>query len=152
MWFFHSDVDVVTVLKNIVTKFNIDASIPAIVYLAQDTRPSSDMLSAAVREGVEALGASVKDFHLLTTPQLHHIVNAQNSQFSSSDELDALAQSSTAQDASEEGYYAKISDAFVNLLRYCVDWIGRSIDCLLVWLIDWSMDWLFGFWIPSLFR
>ncbi|OQV26046.1 Phosphoacetylglucosamine mutase [Hypsibius exemplaris] len=111
------DVDVINVLKNIVARFNIDASIPAIVYVAQDTRPSSDILSAAVRDGVEALGASAKDFHLLTTPQLHHIVNVQNSQFGSSDELDALAQSSPAQDASEEGYYAKLSEAFVSLLR-----------------------------------
>ncbi|GAU92282.1 hypothetical protein RvY_04382 [Ramazzottius varieornatus] len=110
------DVDVVNVLKNIVAKFEIDFSIPAIVYLAQDTRPSSDMLSTAVRDGVEAVGASVKDFHLLTTPQLHHIVNAQNSALSNSEQVDAMSSSLTAADASEEGYYAKLSEAFLGLL------------------------------------
>ena len=116
IFIFSSDVDVVNVLKNIIAKFEIDFSIPAIVYLAQDTRPSSNMLSTALRDGVEAAGASVKNFYLLTTPQLHHIVNAQNSALSNADQADAMTSSLTAADASEEGYYAKFSEAFLGLL------------------------------------
>ena len=108
-------------LKNIVNRYSIDFSIPAIVYLAQDTRPSSGPLSTAFREGVEALGASVKDFHLLTTPQLHHIVNAHNRTFIQADELDNASnlafREDQQDDPSEEGYYAKLTDGFCGLLQ-----------------------------------
>lgn len=76
-----SDAEVTNVLETIIGRFGIDLSNFAVVFVAQDTRPSSQTLSVAVREGVEALGASARDFHLLTTPQLHHIVNVKNSTF-----------------------------------------------------------------------
>jgi hypothetical protein len=48
------------------------------VYVAQDTRPSSERLARRVRAGAEAAGADVTHFGLLTTPQLHHIVRMAN--------------------------------------------------------------------------
>ncbi|XP_055327919.1 phosphoacetylglucosamine mutase-like [Paramacrobiotus metropolitanus] len=114
------DKDVVRVLEVIIKHFNIDVAVSAMIYMAQDTRPSSDALAAALRQGVEALGGSVRDFHLLTTPQLHYIVCAHNKLISrQTDQVDLSISDTAAQDedCSEEGYYRKLIDNFIGLLK-----------------------------------
>ena len=48
------------------------------VYVGMDTRPTSPYLTDLVIKGVEALGGSVVNYGLLTTPQLHHCVRIRN--------------------------------------------------------------------------
>ena len=47
---------------------------PPHVFLARDTRPTGPALAAAAKAGAEAIGASVTDLGLMTTPQLHYRV------------------------------------------------------------------------------
>lgn len=75
----------------------------AIVYIAKDTRESSERLAGRVRAGAEAVGATVVDFGLLSTPQLHFIVREYN-----------LGRNTWA---SEAGYYTRMSTAFRNLTK-----------------------------------
>ena len=49
---------------------------PPHVFLARDTRPTGPTLAAAAKAGAEAIGASVTDLGLMTTPQLHYVVYA----------------------------------------------------------------------------
>lgn len=49
---------------------------PPHVFLARDTRPTGPALAAAAKAGAEAIGASVTDLGLMTTPQLHYVVYA----------------------------------------------------------------------------
>eukprot|EP00921_Rhytidocystis_pertsovi_P024306 GHVQ01039094.1.p1 GENE.GHVQ01039094.1~~GHVQ01039094.1.p1 ORF type:complete len:648 (-),score=62.82 GHVQ01039094.1:1861-3804(-) len=48
------------------------------VLVGRDTRPTSLHLSTIFAAGVEAVGANVKDFGTLTTPQLHFLVYCAN--------------------------------------------------------------------------
>eukprot|EP01083_Nonionella_stella_P036981 100869_1 len=48
------------------------------VYVGRDTRPSSPGLSRLLVEGARALGARVRDFEIVTTPQLHYMVRLHN--------------------------------------------------------------------------
>ncbi|KAF4517174.1 hypothetical protein B566_EDAN005606 [Ephemera danica] len=43
-----------------------------------NARPSSDSLASAAKEGAEILGAIVKDFGVVTTPELHFVTAARN--------------------------------------------------------------------------
>ncbi|KAK7508746.1 hypothetical protein BaRGS_00000312 [Batillaria attramentaria] len=97
-----TDKGIPAVLQSIVDVEKIDMSVKAVVFIARDTRPSSVSLSQAVQDGIQALGGDSKDFGLLTTPQLHYIVCCEN----------------TKGDygvPSEEGYYDKMSKAFLSL-------------------------------------
>ncbi|XP_054719475.1 phosphoacetylglucosamine mutase-like [Uloborus diversus] len=93
--------DLAEVLSTIVTSNNIDYDIPAHVYLAKDTRSSSPYLASAAVDGIGILDGQVKDFGLLTTPQLHYVVCCKNNE--------------TYGEPSEEGYYKKLSKAFETL-------------------------------------
>jgi phosphomannomutase len=44
------------------------------IFLARDTRESSEHLAELAREGALVIGGNVLDFGLQTTPQLHHLV------------------------------------------------------------------------------
>lgn len=85
-------------LNAIVAAEKIDLDHPGNVFIAKDTRPSSEVcflglfffllgeekwwadylwgqhLSELVREGALVIGGNVLDFGLQTTPQLHHLV------------------------------------------------------------------------------
>ena len=72
---------------------------PAHVYVGRDTRPSSDLLSKAVLDGIEAAGGIAKDFGVVTTPQLHYFVVCQNTNHAYG--LPTI-----------EGYFSKLAVAF----------------------------------------
>jgi len=62
-------------------------------------RPSSESLSAAVVDGVVAAGGQFKKFGLVSTPQLHYLVVAHNT-------------NGGYGEASEDGYFNKLAKAF----------------------------------------
>ncbi|GFS55480.1 phosphoacetylglucosamine mutase [Nephila pilipes] len=80
----------------------INYDIPANVFLARDTRKSSEFLANAALDGVKALNGELKDFGLLTTPQLHFVVYCKNY--------------SAYGTPTPEGYYKKLSNAFNSLI------------------------------------
>lgn len=94
--------DLVNVLKDVIEKEDINMSQEAHVFVGKDTRSSGPRLLQAVLDGVSAFGGHSKDYGLVTTPQLHHLVWCQNSQ-------------GKYGEATLEGYYKKFSQAFIQL-------------------------------------
>ncbi|KAL2082573.1 hypothetical protein ACEWY4_022391 [Coilia grayii] len=92
----------VTALKDLIEREAINMDQSASVFIGRDTRPSSESLSQAVQDGVSALAGLCQDFGLVTTPQLHYLVCCQNTQ----GRYGAI---------SVEGYYKKLSTAFIKL-------------------------------------
>ncbi|GBN47311.1 Phosphoacetylglucosamine mutase [Araneus ventricosus] len=97
-------------LKTIACSSGINYDIQANVFLGRDTRKSSESLANAALDGVKSLKGEVKDFGLLTTPQLHFVVKCQNFQ-----KYSAL----TA--PTPEGYYKRFSTAFNSLISQMTD-------------------------------
>ncbi|XP_043922088.1 phosphoacetylglucosamine mutase [Protopterus annectens] len=91
-------------LENIAKKEAIDLQQEAFVVVGRDTRQSSEKLVQTVIDGVTILGGKYHDYGLLTTPQLHYMVCCRNT----------LGQYGTA---TEEGYYKKLAQAFMNLIK-----------------------------------
>uniref|UniRef100_A0A8C5AR96 Phosphoacetylglucosamine mutase n=1 Tax=Gadus morhua TaxID=8049 RepID=A0A8C5AR96_GADMO len=109
----------ITVLKDLVQKESIDlTNQEAEVFVGRDTRSSSARLSDAVLDGVTALDGRSKDYGLVTTPQLHYMVCCCNTRGGYGK-------------ASVEGYYSKLSQAFIQLTKSAPN---RTDDqkCLLV--------------------
>lgn len=98
-----SDEDLELAIINLERKFANHSNNRALVYVARDTRPSSKSLSDAAIDGIKALAGNYQDFGLLTTPQLHFIVREYNL--------------GNKDGASEEGYYKKFSEAFIDFVR-----------------------------------
>lgn len=98
------DADLLTALNDIIAKEDISMSQEANVFVGRDTRSSSKSLSQAVLEGVSSLGGFSKDYDLVTTPQLHYMVRCQNTQ-------------GEYGEATVNGYYKKLSQAFLQLLK-----------------------------------
>ncbi|KAG7275621.1 hypothetical protein CRUP_021948 [Coryphaenoides rupestris] len=106
--------DLLTVLKDIVQKESIDLTQDAHVFVGKDTRnantqcvsrSSSGRLSEAVLDGVTSLKGHSKDYGLVTTPQLHYMVCCYNTRGGYGE-------------ASLEGYYRKLSQAFVRMMKH----------------------------------
>ncbi|XP_033106770.1 phosphoacetylglucosamine mutase-like [Anneissia japonica] len=90
------------VVDEIVNACNIDMSVSARVIVARDTRPSSPKLASAVVDAIRSLNADYTDYGILTTPQLHYLVRCVNT-------------NGEYGQATEEGYYKKLSKAFAQL-------------------------------------
>lgn len=97
----------------------IDQNHPASVIIARDTRPSGTRLVKALIAGLESVGAKYVDYGVLTTPQLHYLTRATNTQD------DALPFG----EVSEEGYYKKIADAYKIAMRHCTSKGTLTVDC-----------------------
>ncbi|RHY68116.1 hypothetical protein DYB34_007664 [Aphanomyces astaci] len=95
---------VVEALDSIVRAEKIDLDQPGNIFIAKDTRVSSEHLSELAREGALLVGGNVLDFGLQTTPQLHHYVRMWN-----------FEQYNKGDWASETGYYNMLVDAFKQL-------------------------------------
>ncbi|XP_046877348.1 phosphoacetylglucosamine mutase isoform X2 [Hypomesus transpacificus] len=94
----------VAALEDVIEREAISMNQQASVFLGRDTRSSSDSLSQAVLDGVSALGGQSRDYGKVTTPQLHYMVCCQNTQ-------------GRYGDATVEGYYQKLSQAFIQLTK-----------------------------------
>ncbi|KAJ3016008.1 Phosphoacetylglucosamine Mutase [Thoreauomyces humboldtii] len=89
-------------LENVVTKEKIDLGKPANIVVGRDTRPSGVALVEALVDGVKALGGTITDYGLNTTPQLHYVTRC----------LNTKGTPEAYGEPTEEGYYKKLSDAF----------------------------------------
>ncbi|XP_069091711.1 phosphoacetylglucosamine mutase isoform X1 [Pleurodeles waltl] len=98
------ELEISSVLADIVQKESVDVNQNAFVAIGRDTRHSSEKLAHAVVDGVTSLGAQYQDYGLVTTPQLHYIVCCRNTE----------GQYGTA---TVEGYYKKLSKAFSDLIK-----------------------------------
>ncbi|KAJ7341698.1 hypothetical protein JRQ81_006427 [Phrynocephalus forsythii] len=112
--------ELLPVLRAICQKEGVDLQKDAFVILGRDTRPSSKKLSQSVTDGVSVLGGQCQDYGLVTTPQLHYMVCCQNT-------------CGSYGTATVEGYYQKLSKAFVELTKQATSQrdgqIRLTIDC-----------------------
>lgn len=89
----------------LVSKLNINLETPASVVVARDSRESSPRLSTATIDGINAVpNASLEDFGLFTTPQLHYITRTRNDK--------------KFGECSETGYYEKLAESFKNIVKF----------------------------------
>ncbi|KAJ1918306.1 hypothetical protein H4219_002703 [Mycoemilia scoparia] len=102
-----TDANVTQILETIVSKENIDLSLPATVAYARDTRPSGPALQAALESGLAALEAKPLNFGIVTTPQLHYFVRCINSKNTDN----------PYGEPTEDGYYKKLAAAFNKLIE-----------------------------------
>ncbi len=97
----------------------IDLSSPGKVIGGRDTRPSGIKLVAALAASLAATNTTYVDYKILTTPQLHYLTRAVNTE----------GTPKSYGEVSEVGYYKKLAEAFYRALR------GRrvsgplSVDC-----------------------
>jgi len=79
---------------------------PANIVFGRDTRASGPSLIKALKAALDAAGAKYHDYGYLTTPQLHYMVrcvNTQNTPYAFGE-------------ATEEGYYKKMANAFKTIM------------------------------------
>ncbi|QIW95151.1 hypothetical protein AMS68_000669 [Peltaster fructicola] len=103
----------------VVKDLGVDSATSASVIIARDTRPSGERLVKALIAGLDAAGAKYVDYGVLTTPQLHYLTRATNTQ-------------NDAQpfgEVSEEGYYKKLAEAYKIAMRHSKPNGALSIDC-----------------------
>ena len=98
---------------------NVNESKPAHVVFARDTRPSGQRLVKALTAAMDATGVKYTDYGLLTTPQLHYLVRAINTQNTHH----------PYGEVSEEGYYKKLSDAFKRAIYGATPKGSLTVDC-----------------------
>ena len=94
--------DLISTLHKIIKEQEINETSPATIILGRDTRKSSPQLAEATIKGINACNATLRDFGIVTTPQLHYLVVAINT-------------NGFYGDPSLAGYYQKISSAFKNI-------------------------------------
>ncbi|KAK0618088.1 N-acetylglucosamine-phosphate mutase-like protein [Bombardia bombarda] len=107
-----TDEDLVKLYNRLATDLKIDLGSPAKVIYGRDTRPSGYRLVTALADALEATESEYVDYKLLTTPQLHYLVRATNT------EGNPLSYG----EVSEAGYYKKLASAFVRAMK------SRKID------------------------
>lgn len=99
--------ELISILETLVSTAKINLETPASVVYAHDTRPTCPALVKAVASGLAAMGANIVDAGLKTTPQLHYLVKALNTQGTE----DAYGE------PTEDGYYKKLSAAYLKLVE-----------------------------------
>lgn len=111
--------ELLTVLKKIISTYKIDTSIQARVIYAHDTRPTSPALVKAIADGLAVMGTHVIDAGLKTTPQLHYLVLAHNT----------AGTENAYGEPTEEGYFKKLSSAFLKLVEGKPSTSKLTVDC-----------------------
>ncbi|KOS20442.1 Phosphoacetylglucosamine mutase [Escovopsis weberi] len=102
-----SEHDLLDIYKALAVQLKVDLSLPARVIYGRDTRPSGHSLVTALAEALDATAVDYTDYKILTTPQLHYLVRALNTE----------GTPKAYGEVSEAGYYNKLSEAFVRALR-----------------------------------
>ena len=108
-----------TAYQSLVTELNVNLNNKARVVFARDTRTSGSRLVAALVAGLDAVGAEHTDFKLQTTPQLHYVTRCINTKGSPLD----------YGEPTEEGYYKKLGEAFVQAMRGAKPAGPIYVDC-----------------------
>lgn len=104
---------------HVVKQFKIDQEAPANVIYARDTRPSGIRLVKALEAGLKATNVTYQDFGILTTPQLHYLVRATNTQ----NDKNPYGK------ISEVGYYEKLAAAFEAVTKNTKFHSPVTVDC-----------------------
>ena len=103
-----SDEDLLSVVRDIIMSCKITLSKPAFIVYGYDTRPSCPALISALEDGLKCFSdVRLENAALKTTPQLHYLVKAFNTQ-STTDPYG---------EPTEQGYYAKLAKAFKTLAQ-----------------------------------
>ncbi|KAK4547644.1 hypothetical protein LTR36_000601 [Oleoguttula mirabilis] len=102
-----------------VKDLKIEQTKEAKVIFARDTRPSGARLVKALIAGLEATGTKYIDYGYATTPQLHYLVRATNTQ----------NQPIPYGEVSMEGYYKKTAEAFKQAMKYATPKGPVTVDC-----------------------
>lgn len=110
-----SDEKLAELYRHIATQFRIDLKAPAKVIYGRDTRPSGHKLVSALADALTATDTEYVDFKILTTPQLHYLTRAINTE----------GTEASYGEVSEAGYYKKLSGAFLKAMK------GRKINGVL---------------------
>jgi len=114
-----SSIALVHALRELVEQGGVDMQMPARVVYAHDTRPSCPALVRAIAEGLAVMGAESRDAGLLTTPQLHYLVRAQNT----------VNSPRPFGEPSVEGYYRKLAAAYAELTADAPAPPALVVDC-----------------------
>lgn len=115
----NSTEETVKAYGNVIQKYNIDQDKPANVIYARDTRPSGSRLVKALEAGLKATNVTYKDYGILTTPQLHYLVRATNTQ----------NDKNPYGEVSEAGYYKKLAAAFSVVMKNVKASSPVTVDC-----------------------
>jgi len=104
-----------------INRLRVLAHNPRKVIFARDTRPSGEALVEALKAALVATGTEFIDYGIATTPQLHYLVRATNT----------LGSDREYGEVSIEGYYKKLSAAFLNTMH--IEYASQSgpvyVDC-----------------------
>ncbi|KAL1878528.1 hypothetical protein VTK73DRAFT_7956 [Phialemonium thermophilum] len=114
-----SDQELVERYNNIAAAHKIDLRSPAKVIYGRDTRPSGHKLVTALADALVAADTEYVDYKLLTTPQLHYLTRATNTE----------GTPSSYGKVSEVGYYEKLAAAFAKALRNKKVEGTLTVDC-----------------------
>jgi hypothetical protein len=114
-----SDEELVERYNKIATSLRIDLRSPAKVVYGRDTRPSGHKLVTALADALAACNTESVDYKILTTPQLHYLVRATNT------EGTPLSYGKV----SEAGYYEKLAEAFAKALNNRKTNGTLTVDC-----------------------
>ncbi|CAM9010503.1 unnamed protein product [Wickerhamomyces anomalus] len=93
------------------TQLNIKLETPSNVVIARDSRVSGPALTDATIDGLKVLDTGYKNFDLLTTPQLHYLVRAINTQ----------GTPVSFGEPNEEGYFKKLSTSYKKIFDGFLD-------------------------------
>jgi phosphoacetylglucosamine mutase len=115
----NTDDELIQVLESLVSTFKIDLSVPASVVFGHDTRPSCPQLVKALVDGLASFGTHMIEAGLKTTPQLHYLVKAHNT----------AGTDDPYGEPSEEGYYQKLSKAYLKLVEGKSSISPLTVDC-----------------------
>lgn len=106
--------DVLAAIERIGATFGVSQSTPCVVVVGRDTRPHSEELAKCIITGAQAFGATVHDMGLVTTPQLHFIVQKANENATAFPLLDLDRQTAVA------NYHETLGRGYLNLLESAV--------------------------------
>ncbi|ODV92584.1 hypothetical protein CANCADRAFT_89117 [Tortispora caseinolytica NRRL Y-17796] len=93
-------------VKQFIDTYKLHDAVANIAW-ARDTRPSGEYLARAVEDGAHCLKSNIRAYKLLTTPQLHYMVRALNTQ----------STTNPYGQPDEEGYYRKLAKSFGSILK-----------------------------------
>ncbi|KAB5551201.1 phosphoglucomutase/phosphomannomutase domain-containing protein [Coniochaeta sp. 2T2.1] len=103
----------------IAKKYHINLEAPSKVIYGRDTRPSGSTLIKALTDALTAVDSEYIDYKMVTTPQLHYLVRATNTE----------GTDLSYGEVSETGYYEKLADAFARALKTKTINEPLTVDC-----------------------
>jgi len=106
-------------LHTVITSTKVDLKQPSLVVYGHDTRPSCPSLVKALEDGLACLKGKTVNAGLVTTPELHYLVRAINTQGTE----EAFGE------PTEAGYYDKLAKAYLSLTKGKPRLSTLTVDC-----------------------